>query len=82
MNFKELVSAVAADTKLPPGQVRKICLAIFNEFARLIENQDNFSSPVIKLRSKTQPATGGNDGKTAKPKRKFASMKIRAKKSA
>ena len=78
MNLKELVDEVAAETKMPAGQVRKISLALLKKFAGLIETQVNFVSPAITLTAVTVPAKPAAEGKPAKPQRKFARMAIRS----
>jgi hypothetical protein len=82
MNFKELVDVVAAETEQPAGQVRKVCLAMLEKFAGLIDSQTNFVSPVITLTALTAPPKPATEGKPAMPERKFARMAIRPKKSA
>jgi hypothetical protein len=82
MNFKELVDVVSAETQLPAAHVRKVCLAMLEKFAGLIDSQTNFTSPVITLTGVTAPAKPAAEGKPAKSERKFARMAIRAKKPA
>lgn len=77
MNFKELVSKVSEETGLPPGQVRKTCLAILDSFADLIENQGNFVSPVLAIKGVMLPAKPESDLKPALPERKIAKMRLR-----
>jgi hypothetical protein len=82
MNLKELIDVVAAETELPAGQVRKVSLALLDQFAGLIDSQTNFVSPVITLTAVTAPAKPATEGKPALPERKFARMAIRPKKPA
>jgi hypothetical protein len=79
MNFKQLIDEVSQDTKIPAGDVRKVGLAILNRFARLIEEQQNFTSPLITLTAGTTAAKPAVDDKAARPARKFARMAIRKK---
>ena len=76
MNLKELVDAVSLDTKIPAGQVRLISLALLEKWAKLIEDQDNFASPVVTFKSITSKPVAASEGKPAVPARKFANMSI------
>jgi len=80
MNLKELVDVVSSETNLPAAQVRKVSLAILEKFADLINNQTNFTSPVITLTSVTTPAKAATGDKPAVAERKFARMALRATK--
>jgi len=82
MNLKELVDIVAAETELPAGQVRRVSLALLNQFAGLIDSQTNFVSPVITLKAVTAPAKPAAEGKPAVPPVKFARMAIRSQRPA
>ena len=81
MNFKELVEIVAQETGRPASQVRKVSLAVLEKFAGLIENETDFVSPVITIKSVTVSAQPASEDKPAKPERKFARMSIRTKKT-
>ena len=74
-NLKSLIDEVASETDIKPGTVRKVSLAILNKFASLIENQEDFISPVISFKSKTSPLKGDED--QPKEPQKFARMNIR-----
>ena len=80
MNLKQLVDIVATETELPPGQVRKVSLALLKKFAALIDNQSDFFSPVITLKALTVAAKPATDDKPAIPERKIARMIISPKK--
>ena len=80
MNLKELVDVVSSETGLPAEQVRKICLAVLEEFAGLIDSQTDFISPVVSFRSLTSEAKPASDDKPARPERKFARMTVRSTK--
>lgn len=82
MNFKELVDAIAAETQLPAGQVRKVSSALLDKFACLIESQTDFISHTIVLKAYTSPAKPATEGSSAKPERKLGRMRIRTKKPA
>lgn len=77
MNFKQLIEEVSQDTKIPAGDVRKVGTAILQRFSRLIEEQQNFTSPLITLTAVTAPAKQATGDKPAVPERKFARMAIR-----
>lgn len=79
MNFKQLIDEVSQDTEIPAGEVRKVCVAILERFSRLIEEQQNFASPLITLTAVTTPARPAAGDKPAVPERKFARMAIRQK---
>jgi len=79
MNFKQLITEVSKDTKIPAGDVRKVGMAMLQRFAHLIEEQQNFTSPLITLRTGTTAARPAVDDKPARPARKFARMAIRKK---
>ena len=79
MNLKELVDAVSQDTKIPAGQVRLISLALLEKWAKLIEAQHNFASPVVTFQSFTSKPIAASEGKPAVPARKFARMAINPK---
>ncbi len=79
MNFKQLIDEVSQDTKIPAGDVRKVGVAILERFSRLIEDQQNFASPLITLTAGTTPAKSADGDKPAVPARKFARMAIRQK---
>ena len=80
MNLKEAVDIISAETGLPAAQVRKVSLALLEQFAALIERQTNFVSPVVTLTPVTAPAKPAAGDKPATPERKFARMAIRTKK--
>ncbi len=50
MNFRELIDEVSQDTKVPAADVRKVAVAMFKRFARLINEQQNFFSPLSHSR--------------------------------
>lgn len=77
MNFKQLIDEVSQDTKIPAGDVRKVGVAMFERFACLIEQQQNFASPLITLTAVTTPAKPAAGDKPAVPARKFARMAVR-----
>lgn len=79
MNFKQLIEEVSQDTKIPAGDVRKVGTAMLQRFSRLIEEQQNFASPLITLTAVTTPAKPATGDKPAVPARKFARMAIRQK---
>jgi len=79
MNFKEIVDEISQDTKVSPGDVRKVGLAMLERFVRLIDEQEDFISPVINLKAVTTPAKPADGDKPEIPERKFARMTIRAK---
>jgi hypothetical protein len=79
MNFKQLITEVSKDTKIPAGDVRKVGMAMLQRFAHLIEEQQNFTSPLITLRTGSTAAKPAVDDKPAQPARKFARMAIRKK---
>lgn len=79
MNFKEIVDEISKDTKISAGDVRKVGLAMLERFVRLIDEQEDFISPVIKLKAVTTPAKPAAGDKPEIPERKFARMTIRAK---
>jgi hypothetical protein len=77
MNFKELIDEVSQDTKIPAGEVRKVGTAMLQRFSRLIEEQQNFVSPLITLTAVTSPARPATGDKPAVAERKFARMVVR-----
>ena len=79
MNFKQLITEVSKDTKIPAGDVRKVGMAMLQRFAHLIEEQQNFTSPLITLRTGSTAAKPAVDDKPAQLARKFARMAIRKK---
>jgi hypothetical protein len=80
MNLKELVDIVSSETDLPAGQVRKVCLAVLEKFAGLIDSQTDFVSSIVSFKSGTSEAKPAKDGKPAKHERKFARMTVRSTK--
>lgn len=79
MNFKQIVEEISQDTKISAGDVRKVGLAMLERFVRLIDEQEDFISPVINLKAVTTPAKPAAGDKPEIPERKFARMTIRAK---
>ena len=79
MNFQQLIDEVSQDTNIPAGDVRKVGVAILERFSRLIEDQQNFASPLITLTAVTAPARPAAGDKPAVPALKFARMAIRQK---
>ncbi|MEB3256272.1 MAG: hypothetical protein VKJ05_07785 [Synechococcaceae cyanobacterium] len=67
------------DTEFPAGDVLKVYVAMLQRFSRLIEEQQNFASPLITLTAVTTPAKPATGDKPAVPARKFARMAIRQK---
>ena len=80
MNLKDLVEAVSSETNIPAGNVRKVSIAVLKKFAHLIDNQDDFVSPVITLKSYTAPAKPATEATPARPERKLARIAIRPQK--
>ena len=74
MNLKEFVDVVSQDTKIFVDQVRLINLALLMNWAKLIESQQNFASPVVAINSFTSSPVPASEGKPAIPARKFANM--------
>jgi len=79
MNFKQLIDEMSQDTKIPARKVRKVGIAMLQRFSLLIEEQQNFTSPLITLTAVTAPAKPAVDDKPARRARKFARMAIRQK---
>ena len=80
MNPKELVHVVSAETGLPAGEVRKVCLAVLEKFSGLIDSQTDFVSPVVSFKSFTSEAKPASGDKPSRPERKFAHMIVRSTK--
>lgn len=53
MNLPELVAAVAKSTDFPPERVRQVCRSMLSTFTKLIEEQQDFRSPILMLRGAT-----------------------------
>ena len=49
LRYAELVTLIAADTALPPEQVRQVCDRLLQQFAKLIEHDQGFTSPVLSF---------------------------------
>lgn len=49
------MALIAADTALPPEQVRQVCERLLQQFARLIEQDQGFTSPVLSFKVITGP---------------------------
>jgi hypothetical protein len=77
MNFKDLITEVSQDTKISAADVRKVGVAMLERFSHLIEEQQNFTSPLVTLTAVTTPARPAAGDKPAVPERKFARMAIR-----
>ncbi len=77
MNFRQLIDEVSRDTKIPAGVVRKVGVDMLKRFARLIEEQQNFTSPLITLTAVSTPAKPAAGDMPAVPARKFARMATR-----
>jgi hypothetical protein len=81
MNFKELVSIVSNETGVPAADVRKVGNSMIAKFADLIDEQGKFVSPLITIQGITLSAKEASEDKPARPERKIARMRLRAKKS-
>jgi hypothetical protein len=79
MNFKELVQEISQETKLSAGDVRKVGLAMLERFVRLIDEQQDFISPMISLKAVTTPAKPAAGDKPEIPERKFGRMTVGSK---
>lgn len=55
LRYPELVALIAADTALPPEQVRQVCDRLLQQFAELIEHDQSFTSPVLSFNVITRP---------------------------
>lgn len=55
LRYGELVALIAADTALPPEQVRQVCDRLLQQFAELIEHDQGFTSPVLSFNVITRP---------------------------
>ena len=76
MNFKQLIDEVSQVTIIRAGDVRMVGVAKLQRFSRLIEEQQNFASPLITLTAVTAPARQAIGEKPASPERNFASTAI------
>ncbi len=74
LNFKELIDEVSQDTKIPAGEVRKVGTAMLQRFSRLIEEQQNFASPMVTLTPGTTPARPATGDKPPVFEQKFSCM--------
>lgn len=74
MNLKELVETISQETAIPAAQVRKVSTAMLEKFSELIEQEENFRSPIVYLNSTTIPAKGALGAQPAQPERKIARM--------
>lgn len=77
MNFKDLITEISQDTKIPAADVHKVGVAMLERFSHLIEEQQDFISPLVTLTAVTIPARPAAGDKPAMPERKFARMAIR-----
>jgi hypothetical protein len=77
MNLKELSEAIAPGLNMPATEVRKVCLAMLEKFAELIESQASFSSPVVTFTPTTRPAQPAKLGQPEKSEVKSARLTIR-----
>lgn len=55
LRYPELLSLIAADTALPPEQVRRAFDRLTQQFAELIEQDQGFTSPVLSFKVITHP---------------------------
>ena len=81
MNFDELISAVSAETNVPPEDVNVVASAVLEKLAQLIDAQDKFVSSVVTMQSTTASARAADGDKPARPERKIGRIKRRETKT-
>jgi hypothetical protein len=55
LHYPELVALIAADTALPPEQVRRVCDNMLEHFVELIDHDQVLTFPVFAFKVFTRP---------------------------
>lgn len=77
MNLKDLITKVSAETDLPAAQVRKVANAVLETLRASVEAGENFTSPLLAMRSVTTKAgerVSPNGEKVLVPERKIGRL--------
>ena len=64
MNMKELVNQISSEQNIPAAKVRQIVSATLITFTDLIDNEESFTSPHLRINVKNRPERTVKDKET------------------
>jgi hypothetical protein len=82
LSAKQLINELTSDTNLPREQVAMVVNSCLEQFVKLVNEQSNLNSPVLKFTAFTTPAKPASEGKPAQPELKFFRITIKPSKPA
>jgi len=77
LSAKQLINELTSDTNLPHEQVAKVVNSCLEQFAKLLNEQSDLNSPVLKFTAFTTPAKPASEGKPAQLELKFLRITIK-----
>jgi hypothetical protein len=80
LNAKQLINELTSDTNLPHEQVAMVVNSCLEKFAKLLNEQNDLNSPVLKFTAFTTPAKPASEGKTAQLELKFFRITVKPSK--
>jgi hypothetical protein len=77
LSAKQLINELTSDTNLPHEQVAMVVNSCLEQFAKLLNEQRDFNSPVLKFTAFTTPAKPASEGKPAQLELKFLRITVK-----
>lgn len=77
LSAKQLIDELTSDTNLPRKQVAMVVNSCLEQFAKLLNEQSDFNSPVLKFTAFTTPAKPASEGKPAQLELKFLRITVK-----
>ena len=77
MNFKELVSTISSEQKIPASEVRKVTKALADQIKNSIEDGKNVNFGGIVIKTKTIPARDAAENVEYRPEKKRTTVRLR-----
>ena len=77
LSAKQLINELTSDTNLPRKQVAMVVNSCLEQFAKLLNEQSDFNSPVLKFTAFTIPAKPASEGKPAQLELKFLRITVK-----
>jgi hypothetical protein len=77
---KQLINELTSDTNLPHEQVAMVVNSCLEQFAKLVNEQSDLNSPVLKFTASITPSKPASEGKPAQLELKFLRITIKPSK--
>ena len=77
MNFKELVSTISSEQKIPASNVRKVAKALADQIKSSIEGGKSINPGGIVIKTKTIPARDAAENVEYRPEKKRTTVRLK-----